>query len=249
MRKPSYTNLIWTVLPLVCAWSQDQPYISARKLFYATAEKPFGTARKKGDGKNSVTTVKTGVTVPALRYSVLQEIEPGKETAVESSREFHSGDRIRLEFESNQEGYLYVVQQGSSGVWHVLFPDARINNGTNHVRARTPYSVPAPPKYFVFNDVPGNEKLMVFLCKAPLRGLPSDARSTPEPVEQNIINELNSSIPSRDLVFEKDDDPVRPAVVAVPTAATVSTGTSTYVVNKNENGQAVVATINLKHVQ
>jgi hypothetical protein len=253
MTKLSYFTLTWAMLPALCVWSQDQPYISAKKLFYAAAPvtpaargpRTRGKDTKNGSGP---VVVPTAVSAPALRYSLLQETQPGKEVAVEPSREFHSGDRVRFEFESNRDGYLYVIQQGSSGAWNVLFPDTRINNGTNQVHARTAYSVPAPPKYFVFNNVAGDEKVMVFLCKSPLRGLPADARGLPQSVDQNIINELNSSVPSRDLVFEKDEEPTHATVV--PTAATVTTSnSSTYVVNKNENGEAVVATISLKHVQ
>jgi hypothetical protein len=61
-------------------------------------------------------------------------------------------------------------------------------------------------------------------------------------VDQGIINELNSSLTPRDLVFEKDEAAPQSGVGVIPTA-------STYVVNPNQNGQAVVVTINLKHAR
>jgi hypothetical protein len=249
MTKRNYSRLIWLSLLAFCAYSQEQGYVSAKKLFYADVQQPGpGKNSGKTSGKGGVKTIPTSATVAGLRYAVIQEVEPGREVTVDPAKEFHSGDRVRFEFESNLEGYLYVTQEGSSGMWNVLFPDARINSGTNHVQKRLPYSVPARPKYFVFNDVPGNEKVMVVLCKSPVKDLPAEAKPSPQTVDQNVINELNSSLKTRDLVFEKDEGTGSAPVATVPTASTVPTG-STFVVNRNENGQAVVVTISLKHVR
>ncbi len=223
------------------AYAQEQPYVSAKKLFYAGAVASAAPQAGPKKGRGAVK-VPAAYSMAGLRYAVIQQVEPGREAGVDPAREFHSGDRVRFEFESNLDGYLYVIQQGSSGTWRVLFPDARINGGTNRVQKGTPYSVPAGSRYFVFNEVPGNEKLMVFLCKSPLKGLPAEAAPSAQSVDSAIINELNGSLPSRELVFEKDDDPSPSAVAKVATA-------STYVVNRNENGQAVVATISLTHVR
>src|ERR1039457_2881320 len=172
MTTRKYSRLMWASLLAVSAYSQEQEYVSAKKLFYAEIERaaPAKAPAKKGNG--GVQRVPAAYSVAGLRYAVLQEVEPGKEVAVDPAKEFHSGDRVRFEFESNLDGYLYVSQEGSSGRWTVLFPDARINGGTNHVQKRQPYSVPARPKYFVFNDVPGRETLNVYLCKTPASGFP-----------------------------------------------------------------------------
>lgn len=259
---------------LATAAAQEQPYISAKKLFYAEPDKlggaegagrASGTAtnaiksetsvgpRQPRDGSTGAVTSDAGRTgasirqtiaysapVTGLHYTVYQEIERGREIAVDPGRQFHSGERVRFEFESNIDGYLYVTQEGSSGKWNVLFPDERINEGMNQITHRKPYAVPSG-KYFVFNDVPGTEKLMVFLNKSPINQLPSKAGT--KTVERGVIDQLNSSFSSRDLVFEKDDGaPVVTSTARIPTA-------STYVVNSNASGQAVVITILLNHVQ
>jgi hypothetical protein len=247
MTKRNYSRLVWISLVAFCAYSQEQGYVSAKKLFYADVQGP-SAAKTPAGRSGGVKKVPASYAVAGLRYTVIQEVEPGKEITVDPTKEFHSGDRVRFEFESNLDGYLYVTQQGSSGMWNVLFPDVRINNGTNHVQKRQPYSVPSGQKYFVFNDVPGDEKVMVVLCKSPVKDLPAEAKPSPQTVDQTVINELNSNLKTRDLVFEKDEGTGASPVATVATAATVPTG-STYVVNKNENGQAVVATISLKHVR
>ena len=204
MRSRNCPKLLLTSLLATSVFSQDQGYVSAKKLFYAepeTSVKPtIKTPKKSATG---IRTVPISYPVAGLRYTVLQEVQPGREVAVDPDKEFHSGDRVRFEFESNLDGYLYVTQEGSSGLWTVLFPDARINGGKNQVQKRQPYQVPARTKYFVFNDVPGNEKLIVFLAKSPLNDLPRDANSTPQTVDHGVIDELNNRVPVSRLGFRK----------------------------------------------
>ena len=62
---------------------------------------------------------------------------------VSASYLFKNGDRIRLEVESNVDGYLYVILRGSSGKELFLFPDRRINDGDNFLPKHVPFPVPA----------------------------------------------------------------------------------------------------------
>ena len=73
--------------------------------------------------------------------------------------------------EPNVDGYLYVVQQGSSGRWTVLFPGARINGGRNAIRAFEQYRVPSEG-WFAFDANPGTEQIFVIMSKDPLGQLP-----------------------------------------------------------------------------
>src|ERR1700687_314090 len=63
-------------------------------------------------------------TTLGLRYAVLKQSETMRYLEVTPDAIFHAGDRIRLSVMSNQNGYLYIVQQGSSGTWSPLFPNA-----------------------------------------------------------------------------------------------------------------------------
>jgi hypothetical protein len=249
------TTILGSVACAIALLSQDKGYVSAKELFYAEPEvvpkqpggkKPTGVtpAGKKGSG--SIQRVPTAYVAPGLRYKIVQQAQSGMEIAADPDRMFRSGDRVRFDFESNVDGYLYVVQEGSSGRWSVLFPDARINGGINRIQRRQRYSVPIG-KWFVFNNVPGTERIMVFLSKSPIRDLPEMVKpgSQAQTLDQSIVNELNSSLRSRELIFEKDPET---SAQTVPTSSPGSSG-STYVVNNGQNGEAVVVSIALKHGQ
>jgi len=276
---------IATIAILIGAiYGQDQKtFVTAKDYYYAgnlERAEPIQTAPPKASSPKAPPTMSPGPSRdaappfrgptasrpapnPGLKYRVVQQIN-GAETDVSPDKVFHAGDKVRFVFEANLDGYLYVTQQGTSGRWNVLFPDARIP-GTNKVEQFQPYPVPAT-KWFVFDSTPGTETVFVFLSKEP-KDLPGLAKTSakPETVSQSVIDELNSSVKSRDLVFEKDDAPALPAVststaapqsekppvsgnVPVPAGASPSAGGKVnYVVNKGENGEAVVATIRLAH--
>ena len=61
----------------------------------------------------------------------------------DSTKEFQTGDKVKLAITANQNGYLYIVNQpeGKDGV--LLFPDLRINKGQNYVVKDQEYSVPS----------------------------------------------------------------------------------------------------------
>src|SRR2546426_421757 len=131
--------LAWSII----SWTDEKQPASAKELFYAQVKpaKPVkgpGNARHKtGLGRdlrldesngNTVKRIPTASTLTTgLRYQLLQRLPDGTEAPVDLDSSFQSGDRIRISFESNMKGYLYVVHQGSSGNWSVLFPDPRIN--------------------------------------------------------------------------------------------------------------------------
>jgi hypothetical protein len=174
-----------------------------------------------------------------LRYRLIQQVADGGESDVDPTKTFKSGDRIRFAFESNIDGYLYVVQQGSSGNWTVLFPNPDINGGRNQIKKFEEYNVP-DEAWFSFDDKPGTEQVFVFLSKEVVSVLPGFSRPVTrlESVRAAVVEDLKNSVRSRDLVFERE----RPAAGAKPSQAT-------FVVNKEEVGKAVSAVIQLVHGQ
>jgi len=74
---------------------------------------------------------------------------------VNSTRAFHSGERIRLHFESNVDGRIVLVQVNSNGTSQMLFPDRRINDGDNRIKAATDMTVPAGNAWLPSTTVPG----------------------------------------------------------------------------------------------
>jgi hypothetical protein len=102
-----------------------------------------------------------------LRYGVLL-VDPrsGQAEAADPARVFKSGECIALEFEANRSGYLYVLEQGSSGKWLSLFPSAELPDESNVVRSRTTVRVPAR-HCFEIEGAAGTERIFVVLSRNP----------------------------------------------------------------------------------
>ncbi len=181
----------------------------------------------------------TGAVNAGLRYRLTRRSPDGTEGDVESTTTFRSGDRVRFSFDSNIDGFLYVVQQGSSGRWTVLFPGPRINDGKNAIQRGEEYQVPSND-WFLFDATPGSEQVFVFLSRDPMAQLPGFDRpvTKPETILASVVDDLRNRITSRDLIFEKDAAPITDAGAR---------SQATYVVNRTELGQAVSASITLSH--
>ena len=194
-----------------------------------------------GDPKLVATGGAPNVTPTGLRYRMTQASTDGNEADVDpASAVFRSGDRVKLSFESNIDGYLYVVQEGSTGRWNVLFPNPDSNGGRNTIRRGEEYVVP-PDGWFQFDTNVGTEVLFVVLSKEPLSELPGFAKpgAQPERLNASVVESVQNSIRSRDLSFARDDRP-----------QTIQGGKiiqANYVVNRAELGKSVAVSLSLKH--
>ena len=176
-----------------------------------------------------------------LKYRILLHDTQCDIHEVDPARIFYSGEQIRLQIESNVDGYLYVLQKGSSGHDSVLFPHPEVNGGDNQVERGILYSVPAA-RWFTFNDVPGDEHLTIVASRAPLESVPrSTPERSPEPVSIIAVNhELARTVQRRDLVLFTEKAPL---------VGSAAAGTqSTVVVNTNAGrNDAVYLDVVLKH--
>jgi hypothetical protein len=184
-----------------------------------------------------------------LRYSVLKRDASGKFAEVDADSTFRSGDRIRLHVDTNTSGYLYVVMQGSSGNWRLLFPSSEVEGGNNRIEKGSSQQIPAGDKgQFVFDQQSGTEKLFLVLSRKPeadldkliysITGAQSSDRTlvAQASVADDVVNRLRDEVKSRDLVFEKVNEDG-----AAPEKAT-------YVVNPNRTDDArLVVDVALKH--
>jgi hypothetical protein len=185
-----------------------------------------------------------------LRYSILKK-SGNDEKEVDADTVFHAGDRIRLAVESNEPGYLYVVNRGSSGTWKLLFPAAEIKGGDNSVQGRTKYEIPSGYT-FTFDEQPGEEKLFVVFSRQPEADLEqliySLGQGSPSATEKpkvlmasaafsdDMIGRLRNAY-ARDLIIEKADDEPGPKKEK-----------AVYTVNPTGSADSrVVADIMLKH--
>ena len=237
------------------AYSQDSS-MNARELFYGPT--PDAQPKKPAPRKPAPTVPTTTVAnVPlGLRYSVLRRDSADKFAEVDADSTFRSGDRIRLNVDSNTSGYLYVVAQGSSGNWHLLFPSADIQGGNNRIDKGVSQQIPPGAKgQFMFDDQSGTEKLFLVLTRQPEPDLDkliysiNGAKNSPDRtlmagarVGDDVVNRLRDQIKSRDLLFEKVDE-----IKEQPTGQ-VQNEKATYVVNPSRSEDArLVVDVALKH--
>jgi hypothetical protein len=254
------------------AWAQEAPGLHARELFYTPVPEivqPQGTdSNKKTAPKRNPLPPPTNqpafqptvtVTVePAplgLRYSVLKRNAAGKFEEVDADATFHSGDRIRVQVDTNTRGYLYIVAQGSSGTWKVLFPSAEVAGGSNLIQRGESRVVPAGDRgQFVFDQQAGTEKLFVVLSRQPesdldklIYSLGGEQRNDVDAphtllaqgsVGDDVVDRLRRQVSARDLVFEKVDSDAPGGKIEK----------AAYVVNPNPAPDAkLVVDLSLKH--
>jgi len=208
-----------------------------------------------------------------MRYSVLKRNAGGEYQEVDADTVFHSGDRIRLEAQANSTGYLYVVAQGSSGNWQVLFPSREVSNGSNQVHRGETRLVPGGNQgQFVFDEQAGTEKLFFVLSRQPEQSLdkliysmggqtaPADPTVVQPAAESNrvlmaqatvsddVIARIRSQMQSRDLIFEKVDNEKVVSQNTAPAGGQVKIETAAYVVNRSSAPDArLVVDLKLKH--
>jgi hypothetical protein len=231
------------------AWSQTEPALKARELFYtpppdaakpaATVKAPETKAATKAIPAKPVPTKNAAnagdkhtlsASVPlGLRYAVMKRDASGQYSEIDPDTSFHSGDRIRLKVDANTSGYLYVVMQGSSGTWKLLFPSAEVAGGSNHVSKGESRQIPPGERgQFVFDEQAGNEKLFIVLTRQPepdldkliysMGGKPGSLISQTM-VADDVVSKLRAQVSSRDLVFEKADSNESAAYVVNPSTA------------------------------
>ena len=148
-----------------------------------------------------------------IRYRITQLLEDCEQVPVDANSTFHAGDQIRLSLESNADGYLYILNQGTSGSWNYIFPHLTINNGDNFIRKGVEYTIP-PRSWLRFDENPGDDVLIILLSKIRLdpfeSGIIRQQRASPQqPLTAEIISELNDHIKTRDLVFAEEYAPVQ----------------------------------------
>ena len=186
-----------------------------------------------------------------IRCSVLRRIGPSDLIEVDPDQVFRAGDRIKLRVEANEDGYLYVIARGSSGVWKPLFPSPQVAGGNNFIEAGRTYDIP-PGHVFTFDEQSGEEKIFVVFSRQPvtdLEGLiydlgkkggePSSAPKPAKPagggkvllaqnmvaIRDDVVSQLRNAY-ARDLIIEKVSE-AEPGPEKEAAIYAVSTATST----------------------
>jgi len=256
---------------------------SAKALFYDTGtgstnpSVSFDTGTQQ-TGTQSSTASPAGSPLEGLQPGVRYWIElvysgDSEMHRVNADRVFRSGERIRIHYTPNYDGYLFVMQRGSSGQQNMLFP-SQFGTNQNLLRAGQDHAVPAQG-WFRFDETAGLEQLQVVFFPGPGYGDPTLLKNVLNPSVTRVAleNELTRLVTfytgsgSKDLIAEMDNSffNANPAVDAAPINASypqfgqqVSQGTTLppagYVVNvaavnvaEGKYAQPVVMKIGLKH--
>lgn len=116
-----------------------------------------------------------------LGYTIFERSAKGVAVRTDPKQVFHTGDAVRFMLETNVDGYLYIFNTENDGPASMIFPDPRLNGGSNRVAAHTPVEIPsrkeADPeaRWFVFKAPASVEKVYFVVTRAPLPGVPPPA--------------------------------------------------------------------------
>jgi hypothetical protein len=159
-----------------------------------------------------------------LKYTVLK-LSGGAMMPVAPNSVFHAYDKIQFSIETNGPGYLYIVNQGSSGTWMPMFPSPETGGGSNSVEGFHTYTFP-PDYRFVFDQQTGEERMFIIFSREAkpdfeqlvysLQGKKAAPASAPRPAEpagpvlrasidDTAVNRVNQTY-ARDLVIERIGD-------------------------------------------
>lgn len=268
--------------PVTAAPVRSKPPVRSAARPSHTAPKPVEIARADSASRTTQVTDPTPPATPApppapatapmpasgapplgLRYTVLKLAADNSWVEVPADTVFRSGDRIRFAIEANAPGYLYIINQGSSGTWKPMFPSAEVEDGNNRIEGWHPYNMP-PKSRLAFDTTAGTENLFIVFSReqeadlesmvyslqgkkvsaAPAAGPATDppAHTSKElimaaNISDKAVARMRSSY-SRDLIVEKVD----------PATPGDKKETAVYVVNPTGSPDSrVVADLHLVH--
>jgi hypothetical protein len=228
-----YLWCVATILSTNFCVAQDQPphpASGARELFYSgtapkdtlppPAAKPAAPATST---KAVAPAASTGALNLGLRYTLLLVGKSGAGgQPTDPERNFHKGDCVAVNIESNRSGYLYVLAKESSGDWSPLFPEAGAQQENNRI---DPGQVVRMPKHscFEIEDPPGAETLFVVLSRN-LRDIDELAESIKNPGGKTnlAVDHVAQQFGTRELSYRavvNTEPPNTPPVNPVPQAA------------------------------
>jgi hypothetical protein len=113
-----------------------------------------------------------------LGFTLYQRNDRGEARRVHPATTFHKDDAVRFVIEPNVDGYLYIFYSEGEAEPVMIFPNHRLHEGDNRIFAHVPYEVPSrhsKTPWFVFDEKPAVENLLVVVTKTPLAGVPTGA--------------------------------------------------------------------------
>ena len=120
-------------------------------------------------------------TRPALRISLEKKTADGKVQAVASDHVFEQGDTVHFKLQSDFDGYVYVLDQGTSGKFTTVYPSAEARSD-NHVRQGQLFSIPSlEDSWFEISGPAGFDVLYFLLSPNAIATPPPSSFTAPVP--------------------------------------------------------------------
>ncbi|HXG94936.1 MAG TPA: DUF4384 domain-containing protein [Blastocatellia bacterium] len=187
-----------------------------------------------------------------MRIKVLKD---GEE--VDPSREFHSGDEIKVQFQNNFKGYVYIVNVTPGGKKQLLFPCSR--EMANEVSPGKWYVLPADPYTMSFDEEKGTEVLQVITSRERIGFLDEAIKECCDPSKSCEVGETASSAAAEligkaggivtnvtPIAPAKGDSGIRARSIALKPGRDKDKEGSVVAAQDN-NGNALVFEVRLKH--
>lgn len=187
-------EILCATLAALLLWGGDA-FAATRDLVFDDDE-PEQAAQQANEGKETI----------AIKATVELD-RAGQKSTVAPSYEFKSGDKVKLVFTPNTDGFVYWLAKGSSGNYTMLFPNAKAGMD-NTVKRNEEYTVPVKGA-FRFDDTPGNEELLCIISTERLDDLDKAAAEQFKNAGQEVAQleqKQTSKRATRDLVFDDDEE-------------------------------------------
>ena len=209
----------------------------AAALLFAGLGAPAIEAGKKSSQKVSEANRARGLFVSkhsdAMSILIMKTVD-NTLVPVDPSAEFKAGDQIKIQFQSNFDGFIYVVNIAPNGKRCILFPYPEAVDNSVHPEQR--YDIPPGGDAIEFDDDKGTEVLQVVMSrdripyldsalKEPGRCLSESATSAAAELQAGIVKKVtpimpqneNNKVRSRDIILAPGrDKDKKGSVVAVP---------------------------------
>ena len=130
---------------------------------------------------------------PALQITLEKKLPDGKIQTMASDHVFDTGDVVHFRVQSEFDGYLYVMDQGTSGRFTTVFPTSEAG-ADNRVRKGQSFSIPAADgSWYEIGGPPGFDVLYFLLSPEPLSSPSAGSFSAPGPVS-SLVPRCNDAV-------------------------------------------------------
>lgn len=213
----------------VAAAPRQQPQMVAENTRRTTRDLVFEDEEEKQERPTVQGTDSAAVKGEKIAVKTTVELtRDGGTTTVLPTSDFKSGDKVRLLFSANRDGYVYWLAKGTSGTYQVLFPNEKAGLD-NSVSKNKEYTVPTKGAWR-FDDKKGTETLVCVLSPAKVVELDKAVtlaaggqKDEASALIAQVVNGHETKRTTRDLVFEEEDEK------DVNTKAQVSPGNEPFV--------------------